>query len=100
MVFPFDGDLQPDSRRKLISWLKLPETRLALQLIEQSRPTVWVSGSGTNVKGDADQQKTVNRLHQLQGWEMYKNSLFALADPEPEVNAQIEETFPTEINEI
>lgn len=57
-----------------------------MQMVERARPTVWVA---------EDQQKTANRLHQLQGWESYKNALFSLGE-EPVAMKPVEENFPTD----
>lgn len=57
-----------------------------MQMIERARPTVWVSNN---------QEATSNRLHQLQGWEAYKNAILSLGE-EPQTIKAVEENFPTD----
>ena len=85
IIFPFDGEVESSTRRKLINWLQSPETRLAMQMIERARPTVWVSNNQEATKSTAP----------ASGWEAYKNAMLSLGE-EPQTIKAVEENFPTD----
>lgn len=70
-----------------------------MQVAEASRPEVFTNGSGTSTKDVSDLYKISNRLHQLQGWELYKRTLLGLGTLPDQPVTSIEETF-TENEEL
>lgn len=73
-------DLDPHAREALRKWLADPVTNLALALVEQKQPGVFIAGSGTAVRSAFDAQAVNNRFHQIQGWVAYRDSLLTVAD--------------------
>jgi hypothetical protein len=51
-----------------------------MSVVEGRRPSVWPSDTNPDV-----------RLHQIQGWELYRNNLLAIAAVTPQQEAMEEE---------
>ena len=75
----------PADRQRLREWLREPVTQLAFQLLEASRPTVFVQ-----------KEYRESRLMNLQGWETYRNSLLGIGLSPEEIKQIIEEQYTEE----
>jgi hypothetical protein len=75
----------PDQRKTLIAWLDREDTKLALSLVEGTKPSVFVQPHNRE-----------SRLLQLQGWESFRNTLLGLRYSKEEIKAMIEEHYPDE----
>lgn len=73
----------PEMRERLAVWLDREDTKLALGLIEATRPSVFVQPANRE-----------SRLLQLQGWESYRNTLLGLRHTPEEIKQMIEEQYP------
>jgi|GEM_PF-2967178 len=73
----------PEQRKDLAAWLDREDTKLALGLIEATRPSVFVQPENRE-----------SRLLQLQGWESYRNTLLGLRHTPEEIKQMIEEQYP------
>lgn len=93
--------LELSHRARLIELLNDPVMQAALANVLLQKPGVFFGGSATEAHkaGDVGMATLLanNRLHQIQGWELFEAALFAQAnDPRPP-RAPVNETYPTEI---
>lgn len=79
-IQPIRRELSSNEKEKLRDWLEHPATKLAMSVVEGRRPSVWPSDTNPDV-----------RLHQIQGWELYRNNLLAIAAVTPQQEAMEEE---------
>lgn len=68
-VEPLGRELTQGEREQLGKWLNMPETKLALGVMESRRPSVWPVETEASV-----------RLYQIQGWEMYRDELLGIEE--------------------
>ena len=66
-IIPIRREMTQVEREKIRDWLDSPETQMALGFLESKRPTVWPGHTHADV-----------RLYQLQGWEMFRDTLLSL----------------------
>ncbi len=85
-----NGKISPEQRKALREWLSLPETKLAFSLAETTKPTVFLPVR--TVQPELNAQLGMQRLHQIQGWESYRNFLLTL-DRTPKEIEELREKF-------
>ena len=78
----------------LEEWARNPATHLALALAATRRPPTIFPHSGTNVSSESDNQAAINRLHQLQGWDLAYIALNTIHLP-PEAISELREKYAT-----
>jgi hypothetical protein len=79
-------------RAKLAAWVHDPMTQRVLSLVESRRPSLFIGGSGVDVRTEFDVQAVNNRLHQLQGWEMVMSAI-SVIHIEPETIKALREEY-------
>lgn len=85
-------EVSQEERRDLENWAKDPTTKLALALASVRKPPAIFPHSGTNVSGEQDNQAAVNRLHQIQGWDLAYMALRTIHIP-PEKIQELREKY-------
>lgn len=93
-AFPLTGYKHLDSKQR--EWLKNviehPTFRRVIDNVYARKPSLDAPNTGCT---RPDALSANNRLHQLQGWEMYEAALFVQAEPINNVKQQhIPETYP------
>jgi len=93
-------EIDPETRAKLRRWLDLPETRLALSIVQTGRPTVFMAG-GLAVDDEPNryQIRIMSQFHMIRGWEACLRAIQGLRYEKPEY-VEPRETFPKQDEEI
>lgn len=60
-----------EDRERIRKWMQSPDTVFVLGLVEARRPSVFLSRTGANVQSPMDTLAASNRLHQIQGWDLF-----------------------------
>lgn len=85
-------------RTKLAALLEDPVMQKALGNISVLKPGAFFVGSGVGVNASKDAAMATlmasNRLHQIQGWEMFEAALFSQADDPKAAKEKLTETYP------
>lgn len=99
-AFPIKGykPLDDAEREWLKSTIQHPIFQRVLDNVYAKKPPTNAPKTGCF---QPDQLSANNRLHQIQGWEMYEAALFSQAEPINQVKQQhIPETYPDAGNRI
>jgi hypothetical protein len=90
------SQLDYNEREKLRSIISDPVFQKAIRNAHSKKPGVNPTGTGVAPNDDCATIAS-NRLHQLQGWEMFEAALFAQAEEAaPRTFMPLKETYPTE----
>lgn len=92
--------LELKDRARLIALLNDEVMQKALANVARLKPGVFFGGSGVEAHAAKDPAMATliasNRLHQIQGWELFEAALFAQADDPKPAREKPTETFPDE----
>lgn len=97
---PIKQPLDLKERTRLIDLLNDPVMQKALGNVARHKPGVFFVGSGLEANATKDTAMATlmanNRLHQIQGWELFEAALFAQADDPKPAREKPTETFSQE----
>jgi hypothetical protein len=82
-------------RAEIAAWVHDPMTARVLSLVEARKPSLFVGGSGVEVRSEFDQQAVNNRFHQLQGWELFLSAL-SVVHIEPNTVRDLQEEYQSD----
>lgn len=80
----------PEERGELRKFFESPLWKKTLSNVRTARPPLFVGGTETPLGN----QIANNRLHQLQGWQLFEVALARSILPEPPKRKQLTESYP------
>lgn len=86
--------LSLDERKRLKEIIADPVFERAIELAHNRKPSVYAPYTGSIAGCEPNALAANNRLHQIQGWEMFEAAFYGQLEEIVYNNKQLEETYP------